>query len=310
MRFVLAGNGEPAIGVLDRLLETTDASSILCIGPGPGQRHSWQRSLAPAAVDRGVACLEPEDVNAPSVLDAVRDHRADLVLSVYYTQLFKPAFIESTGAPILNAHPSLLPRHRGVAPLIWAIVEGDATTGVTIHMIDEGIDTGDIVLQRSLPIDPDDTGLSLYTKVGRLAVDSIAEVLQHWQEHGSLPTAHPQSGEASHHSRRDAKLNHVDWTMSARRVTDVVRALAPPFHGAFTHHGEQQIVLHRLTAGPTTWSTPLPPGTIDLDQPAGGLVVWCGDGPVEIASAEVDDVVLTGEELVRRLDLAHGDRLG
>src|SRR2546423_4522960 len=140
------------------MLELWPASDILALAPPESVRHEWQPSLADEARARGVPVAQPERVNDDHVLDRIRGHRPDLLLSVYYTQIFRPALLEAIDGPALNFHPSLLPRHRGTAPLIWAIVEGDALTGVSVHELTVGVDEGPLVDQKSLPIHPNDTG--------------------------------------------------------------------------------------------------------------------------------------------------------
>src|SRR4051812_43702239 len=151
-RVVLAGNNEAACLVLDLLVETLAPENILVIAPPGGVHHGWQPSLAAAAAERGVPTVAPADVNDPETVERVRAHGAGLLLSIYYTQIFRGPLLEAVAGPSVNFHPSLLPLHRGVAPLIWSLIEGDTKTGVTAHHIDATIDTGAILLQRSLPI--------------------------------------------------------------------------------------------------------------------------------------------------------------
>jgi methionyl-tRNA formyltransferase len=279
---ILAGNNQPAIDVLDLLLERLPSDALLCIAPGGPPRHGWQASLARAAAQRGIRCLTPDDVNDDATVSVVAAHRADLLLSVYYTQIFRAALLAAIPGPILNYHPSLLPRHRGTAPVVHAIAEGDATTGLSVHHIDAGVDTGRLVWQRSVAIGEDDTAIDLHGKLGRLVSEATTEIMDGWLRDGGLPAAFDQVGEPTLHRSTDPPLNALDLTQPRRRVLDVVRALAPPLPGAYLERDGVRTVLVRARRV----DAPLrPPGTVQ-PRPDGSLVVWAADGALlaEVAS--------------------------
>jgi methionyl-tRNA formyltransferase len=302
-RLVLAGNNTAAVYVLDLLLEWLEPEAILVFAPPEESIPSWQRSLAGHARNRGVESMQPANVNDSNTLARITEHRSSLLLSIYYTQLFSNELLEIVNGPSLNFHPSLLPRHRGVAPLIWAIAEGDKETGVSVHLIDEGIDTGDLVLQHSLPIHPDDTGFSLHQKAARLVRGAAAELIRRLAAGGGLPSATPQSGAASSHSYRDPRLNRIDWSSPRERVRNVIRALAPPLPGAYAVIGGEQLVLCHVEplASPATRSRP--PGTLERGEGGQWAQVWCADGPMAIAEAQFSGRRLSGAEVIEALDL-------
>ena len=160
------------------MLEALEPSEVFVIAPAPADRPDWQLSLATHAADRGVECVTPTDVNDPEVAQRLAGHAPDLFLSVYYTQIFRAELMELIAGRALNFHPSLLPRHRGNAPLIWAIAEGDRVTGLSVHHIDAGVDTGNIIVRRPLPIHENDTGYVLHRKMANLVRASAAEFLR------------------------------------------------------------------------------------------------------------------------------------
>lgn len=276
----------------------------------PERSAPWHASLADAAREAGVPCLVPDDVNDESVLARVADHGPELLLSVYYTQLFAPPLLDAVGGSSVNFHPSLLPRHRGVAPIVWAIAEGDRMTGLTAHYIDEGIDTGAVIVQRPLPIHPEDTGYRLHLKMAWLVRATAAELLRLFLAGESLPPGIAQSGTATHHSRRDPELNRLDWTSPRRRIQDIVRALAPPLPGAFTLLNGQAIVIARVELVPQTEEgRTLRPGMVELSRD-GVPIVWTADGPLRLAAFADDDEIVPGQELPRRRGLLSGQVLG
>jgi UDP-4-amino-4-deoxy-L-arabinose formyltransferase/UDP-glucuronic acid dehydrogenase (UDP-4-keto-hexauronic acid decarboxylating) len=305
-RPVLAGNSQAAVNVLDLLLEGWPADDVLVLAPPDEKKHGWQPSLAGAAREREITVLQPAKVNDPSVLDQLRGRDTDLLLSVYYTQIFSPALLGAVQGPAINFHPSLLPRHRGTAPLIWAIVEGDTTTGVTVHVLAEGIDTGPTLDQRVLPIHPQDTGYSLHTKATNLVTAMAAQLLRRLLAGEGLPDPREQAGEASYHSTRDPSVNHLNWSMEREDVRNIVRALAPPLPGAYSFFGGHRVVFERVT--PFEASTPArAPGMVEFRRPNGPAIVWAGDGALAIDLARTEDEGVGGVELLHRLGVIDGD---
>jgi methionyl-tRNA formyltransferase len=308
-KVVLAGNNLAAVYTLELLLQALRPGAILAIAPDPNRPAPWHVSLQRAAGEAGVQCLTPTDVNDPEVLVRVRDHRPELLLSVYYTQIFREGMVEAIAGPALNFHPSLLPRHRGTAPLIWAIIEGDSVTGITVHHIDEGVDTGNIVIQHPLPIHPADTGYHLHLKTAKLVRSVAADLIRMWAAGEDIPAGRQQTGEATYHSSRDPNVNHIDWSLDRARIRNIVRAIAPPLPGAFTLIDGEPLVLARVEPIERSGSKRKPPGMVELvrGQPP---IVWAGDGAMELTTFIDDGVARTGEDLAHSRGIVEGQILG
>lgn len=308
-RLLLAGNNLAAILVLDLAAEILPAENILVVTPPGDQRRSWAPSLLEHAKTLGIRHIDPADVNAAATLDELVGHVPDLFLSVYYTQLLSAQTIDAFSCPIVNFHPALLPRRRGTAPLIWAIVEGDAETGLTVHHIDRGVDTGPVIAQYQMPIHPRDTGYRLHLKMARLVRAAAAELLRAWVAGASIPAGAPQTGTASQHSSRDPSVNHVDWEWDGERIRNVVRALAPPLPGAFARLEDgRDLVLVRVEPFGAGRERSHVPGMIELRR-GDAPVVWAADGPVRIEEVLHDGRVLAGADITPALGLQEGQLL-
>jgi methionyl-tRNA formyltransferase len=295
-RVVLAGNNAAAVGVLDLLLETLPARAILTVAPPVVSGSDWQTSLSDASAERGVECITPRDVNDDQTLARVKEHGARLLLSIYYTQLFRAALLAAIDGPTLNFHPSLLPRHRGHAPLIWAIAEGDSVTGLSVHHIDAGIDTGALVSQRSIPIHPLETGYELHRKMRFLVKATAADLLRRWLADKPLPVAAEQTGVVSVHTRRDPQLNHLAWDQPRERIRNIVRALAPPLPGAFVVYEGREITLVDVEAVPEVAVTTRTAGMLEQDFD-GYPIVWALDGPLRIRAAMLEGDLVDARDL-------------
>lgn len=306
---LLAGNNIAGQYALDVALDLLGPEAITVLAPPDPATHSWQVSLAGAARGAGVRTLTPEDVNAGPAVRDVAATRPELVLSVYYTQIFRTAFFEAIDCPLVNFHPSLLPRHRGTAPLVWAIALGETRTGVTAHHIDAGVDTGDIIDQQPLPIHRDDTGYTLHRKAACLVRAMTASLLRQWARDGTLPPRREQHGEASYHSRSDPPLNHLTWSAPAERIRNVVRALAHPLPGAHAWVDGRQIVLDRVEAvSPAAGQGERPPGMVTLLGDA-DPAAWAGDALVRLVSVIEDGVAVPARQLVTEGVLYEGAML-
>jgi methionyl-tRNA formyltransferase len=308
-RVVLAGNNLAAVSTLELLLQVCEPDEILALAPEPTRVAGWHASLEDAAREAGVTCIAPARVNEPDVVERISAHRAELLLSVYYTQIFSESIFQAVNGPLLNFHPSLLPLHRGTAPLIWAIIEGDALTGLTVHHLDSGVDTGNIVMQHALPIHVEDTGFQLHLKMAKLVRATAAELIRGWSNGQEIPPGRPQTGEATYHSSADPRVNHLDWSSGRTRIRNVVRALAPPLPGAFTLIDDEQLVITRVE--PVEYAglkKPKPSGMLEIRRD-GVPIVWAGDGPLGIAGFLDQHGVRPGSELVERRRLVEGQIL-
>jgi UDP-4-amino-4-deoxy-L-arabinose formyltransferase/UDP-glucuronic acid dehydrogenase (UDP-4-keto-hexauronic acid decarboxylating) len=304
---LLAGNSQAAIDVLELMLELWRPDEILVIAPPHGPKHSWQPSLAERAGHEGVRVLAPQDVNDPAVIAELGQRRTDLLLSVYYTQIFSPALLDVVDGLRLNFHPSLLPRHRGTAPLIWAIAEGDEQTGVTVHELTRGVDTGPIWWQRPLGIHRDDTGYTLHLKAAKLVRSIAADLLRRLEQDRPLPEPIAQTGAVSVHTSRDPQLNRIDWTLPAVRIRNVVRALAHPLPGADTTWSGETVGIERVELSDARRASHRP-GMVDVAAD-GEVVVSAGDGALRLVTIRRDGRLLPATTLTA-IGLGTGEILG
>lgn len=307
-RFVLAGNNSAALAVLDLLLDgIPDTDDLMVITPYDAQ-PDWQVDLGRAAAERGVRCASPEDINSNESIEEIRAFEPDSFISVYYNQLFATELIRALSAPAINFHPSLLPLHRGVAPIIWSVASGDRVTGLTVHLVDDGIDTGDVLYRSTLPVHSDDTGFDVHMKMANLVRGTAADLIRRLLSGCELPTPRQQHGPTSYHSLRDPRLNRLDWSQSGEQIRNIVRALAFPLPGAYAQIGSDRMLIDRVS---------VVQGEAGVNKPAGlvetrGVAVphvWTGDGRIALEKARVEGAPVDGEQLIARQILSNGDFL-
>ena len=156
-------------------------------------------SLAQMSAEFGVPLVHAKNINSAESLAVLNRWQPDLVVSVYLNQLIKKPIIELASAGVINVHPALLPRNRGLFPYFWALANGDTETGVTVHWVDTRFDTGEILVQRALPIAPEDTVLSLAGKSAQLGAELLVEAIRAI-ESGNPPRVPQNSAAASYFS--------------------------------------------------------------------------------------------------------------
>jgi methionyl-tRNA formyltransferase len=177
----------------------------------------------------------PEDINTPRFIKVLRELKPDLIISASFPKIFSKELLQIPPLGCINTHRSFLPKYRGTHPDVFAIMNGEHEAGVTIHYLDEGIDTGDIIVQGKVEISQTDTGFTLgYEKFSELALDLFREAFPLIKE-GRAPRISQNNSEATYVSWR-SEYAQIDWYKSALEINNLVRALTYPhlIGGAFT----------------------------------------------------------------------------
>jgi methionyl-tRNA formyltransferase len=252
--------------------------------PGPiDPDRSGQCSFEEVAAELGADLVETRDVNSEETLAAVRALEPELIFVVGWSQLVREPLIGLAREGVFGMHPTLLPRHRGRAPIPWAILTGLARTGVTLfEIVDATADSGAIVGQVALDIAPDETATTLFDRLAAAHVDLIRECVPQILA-GTAPRVRQDPKRASSWPKRVPADGIIDWETRAPYLYDWVRAQTRPYPGAFTYLGDDKVVVWR--ARPVELAEPAPAGTIVAERPE-GPVVACGEGGLVLEEVE------------------------
>jgi methionyl-tRNA formyltransferase len=249
----------------------------------------WFASVAATADECLIAALTPDDPNTVELAARIEALGPDFVFSFYYRKMLKAPLLAAATRGALNMHGSLLPRYRGRAPVNWAVLHGERETGATLHYMTEKPDAGDIVAQTAVPILPDDTAREVFDKVTVAAELTLDRVLPSLVA-GKAPRIRQDPKAASYFGGRRAEDGTIDWKRDARTIHNLVRAVAPPYPGAFTTVGglPARLLRTRLgAAGSPIAATAVP----TLELRAGCLVAHCGGGgELVVLALELDGV--------------------
>ena len=274
MRVVFLASGAFAVPSLEALVGAGHEVAALVTQP---DRVSG-RGLAlvppkvkPVAERHGIRVLQFERVRRPEAQEALRQLTPELQVIVAFGQILPRAVIDIAPRGTVNLHASLLPRLRGAAPIQWAIANGDTETGVTTMQIDEGLDTGPLLLSRSLAIAPEETAAELEPRLARLGGELLVETLA-GLESGTL-TAVPQDGARATLAPLLRKEDgRVDWTLPAHAIACRARGFYP-WPGAYTQHDGRLLKLIRVRERPEPAGAA--PGEV-VEASADGVSVACG----------------------------------
>lgn len=259
--------------LLDRGEEVVGAITVPDV-PGAKKPNPFKE----LAVERGLSLLQPRNLKGPEVLAWVRDKKPDLFVLVFVTQYMGKDVLDVATHGGINYHPSLLPKYRGGSAIAWAILHGELQTGVTIHYIDDGVDTGDIVLQESVSIAPDDTTASLYfNKLYPLGVKLVPEAVRLIRE-GKAPRIPQDPRLASFQPALKPEHTQIDWRQGVNTIYDLVRG-AFPVPGASTRWQGKSLIVQEAVPQPVeVWEKPSrAPGEV-LEVTADGFTVQTGMG--------------------------------
>ncbi len=303
MRLIFMGTPESAVPSLRRCMEDGHEVAAVWTQPDRPAGRGGKLKASPVkeyALEQGLKVHQPSKIKTAETLELFESERADAAAVVAYGRILPPAFLRAPRLGCVNVHFSLLPKYRGAAPVNWAIVRGERETGVTTMLMDEGLDTGPVLLQRPTLIGPTETTPRLLERLPRDGAELLSETLARFHEIEPRPQDGTHATLAPILKREDGL---VDWTLTAAEIERRVRGLQPWPNAHTTHDSRRLIIWH---------ATPTDAG--DADRAAGEvvkahgdeLVVACGGG----TALAVEELQPEGKQRMRARDFLNGARLG
>ena len=304
MRIVFAGTPEFAVPSLRAAVQ---ASEVVAVYTQPDRPAGRGRVLTPPpvkreALQRGIPLLQPETLKTRVSREALRALQPDLMVVVAYGMLLPQSILDIPQYGCWNVHASLLPRWRGAAPIQRAIEAGDTETGVCLMQMEKGLDTGPVLLRRSLPIGPDMTAGQLHDALSILGAQVLADGLK-LQRLGVRPVPVPQGEDGVTYARKLEKADaRLDWSLRARMLADKVRAFNP-FPVAEAQLAGERVRIHAAVALPLAHDAA--PGAV-LQAGREGIDIACGEGALRIRTLQREGgkAITAADYLNARRDLA------
>jgi len=279
------------------LAQGIEVPLVLTHDDAPGE-DIWFGSVAAVARRHDIPVIAPEDPNHPDIVERARNLAPDYLFSFYYRRMLKTELLDVPARGALNLHGSLLPKYRGRAPVNWAVINGEAETGASLHYMTAKPDQGDLVDQLAVPILPDDLAGDVFQKVTVAAELVLHRSLPKLIE-GTAPRITQDLSRGSYFGGRRPEDGRIDWSRPAAVIHNLVRGVAPPYPGAFcTATGHRLRILRTARIAP-----PLPAtGRPALHVVGNRLCVECGDGAwLRLLDLECDGQPADAGSLLRAL---------
>ena len=227
MRIIFMGTPDFSVGTLEALVEAGHEVCLVVTQPDKPKGRGKEMQYTPvkeAALKYGIEVYQPRRIREAECVEKLRQYNADIMVVIAFGQIIPKEILEMVPYGCVNVHASLLPKYRGAAPIQWSIIDGEAVTGVTTMQMDEGLDTGDMLLKTEVPITAEETGESLHDKLAKAGAALCVETLAKLQEGSIVPEKQGESPTA-YAKMLDKKLGNIDWTKSAVEIERLVRGL-------------------------------------------------------------------------------------
>lgn len=297
MKLIFMGTPDFAVPSLERLI--ADGHQVSLVVTQPDKPVGRKQIMTPPAIKtcalaHNIEVYQPTSMRTEEARARLAEENADAIIVVAYGKILPKAILDLTPNGCINVHGSLLPRYRGAAPVQWAVLNGDAVAGVTTMLLDEGVDTGDMLLTFSRPLDDTITGGELFDLLAQDGADLLSRTLYELVAGTLKPTPQPAEG-ACYASMLDKSMCPLDWTKPARTLHNQVRGMNPwPVATCRVDGKVMKVFVSRV--GETTDAVP---GTVIAAQP---LTVACGDG----YSLILDEIQAEGSRRMAAADYLRG----
>jgi methionyl-tRNA formyltransferase len=303
MRLVFIGTGEIGVPTLQALQKSEH--ELAGVVTQPDKPVGRDQKITPPPIKAAIAgkklsILQPAHVKDPQSIDSIRGLAPDVIVVVAYGQILPKAILEIPRIVCLNLHASLLPRWRGAAPIQTTIAAGDRETGITVMYMDEGLDTGDILMQSRIDISPNETGSSLHDRLGKIAAEALIESLDLLSK-GAAPRVPQDDALASYAPKLTRDQGKIDWTEPAVVIERKIRAF-DPWPGTFMlldgpGGRSQKLKIFRASVVPGKQAAP---GKI-LRADQEGILISAKSGAVLLG-----EVQLEGKRRMSAAEFVHG----
>ncbi len=289
MRVVFMGTPAFAVPSLEALVNSDH--EVVGVVTQPDRPKGRGQTVVPCpvkelAVARGLSVRQPDKIKSPEFLQQLTEWQPDVIAVTAFGRILPKTILDLPSMGCVNVHGSLLPAYRGAAPVQWALIHGDTETGITTMLMDEGMDTGAVLLQRTVPIEPEDTALELGARMAQAGGALLVETLTRLAAHTVVPRVqdHSRATMAPLLKKEDGV---IDWTQPATKIANRLRGLSP-WPGSYTFHHEHRLIIRkgRVDAnGGLVDGSVQRPGTILAVGPT-SFWVETGEGRIEVLEVQ------------------------
>ncbi|MFR6514857.1 Methionyl-tRNA formyltransferase [uncultured Clostridium sp.] len=285
MRIIFMGTPDFSVGTLEALVEAGHEVCLVVTQPDKPKGRGKEMQYTPvkeAALKYGIEVYQPRRIREAECVEKLRQYNADIMVVIAFGQIIPKEILEMVPYGCVNVHASLLPKYRGAAPIQWSIIDGEAVTGVTTMQMDEGLDTGDMLLKTEVPITAEETGESLHDKLAKAGAALCVETLAKLQEGSIVPEKQGESPTA-YAKMLDKKLGNIDWTKSAVEIERLVRGLNS-WPSAYTYWNKKVVKIWKASV--TDENSNEQVGTV-VKVEKDGFYVQTGNGLLKVLELQI-----------------------
>lgn len=247
MNIVFMGTPDFAVATLESLVDQGYSVDLVITQKDRPRGRGKKVQYTPVkerALDLGLEVFQPENINDEESIEAIKNLKPDFIVVVAYGQILKKEILDIPKYSCINVHASLLPKYRGAAPIHWSIVNGEKETGVTIMEMEEGLDTGDMILWKSIPIERDDDASIIHDELSELGGSLIIDALEGIRD-GKLSKTKQDDSLSSYASMLSKETGIINWNDSGENIRNLVRGLKP-WPSAYTRYKEDTVKIHSV----------------------------------------------------------------
>lgn len=300
IRIVYMGTPDFAVEPLEAIIKAGYEVAAVVTQPDKQKGRGKEVKMTPVkecALRHGIPVFQPVKIKEPEAVAELEKYQADLFVVAAFGQLLSEEILNMPEYGCINIHASLLPAYRGAAPIQWAVLNGEKESGVTIMQMDKGLDTGDMLLKRSVELSPKETGDSLHDKLMHLGAELIVEALPKLEKGELIPEK--QKDELSSYAKKLTKaMGQIDWSKDAVSLERWIRGLNS-WPSAYTFFGGKTLKIWEAQVAEENGAQKAEPGQV-VSVSREGFTVACGQGALQILSLQLEGKkrVLTKEFLL------------
>ena len=285
LKVVFMGTPEFSVPILQMLIENTNVLGVVTQPDKPkGRGKAMQASpVKECALSHGIEVFQPTKIRESENVEYLRKFGADIFVVAAFGQILPKSILDMPKYGCVNIHASLLPKYRGAAPIQWAVINGDEVTGVTTMLMNEGIDTGDMIAKKQVRLAEDETGGSLFDRLADTGAELIVETMKMLEE-GTAEFTPQNSEEATHTSMISKELGSIEWSKPAAEIERLIRGLNP-WPSAYTRLKGKTFKIWKAQVVEVSSSDK--PGTI-IKIGKDELLVQTGEGALSLIEVQLE----------------------
>lgn len=312
MRIVFMGTPDFSVPALKALVEAGHQVTAVVTQPDKPKGRGKDVQMTPVkiqALEYGIPVYQPVKVKTPEFVEVLKKEAPDAIVVIAFGQILSKEILDLPKYGCVNIHASLLPKYRGAAPIQWAVIDGEKETGVTTMMMDVGLDTGDILETKVIPLDPKETSGSLFEKLSEAGGPLILSTLEKLEKGTITRTPQGESG-TSYAKMLTKTLGDINWTMSATAIERLIRGLNP-WPSAYTQwEGKTMKIWEAEVEDVVETIDTHEPGTI-TEVTKHGFKVQTGEGRLAIKSLQIPGKKrMEADAFLRGYHIEEGEKLG